>query len=265
MGVGYLFGCLMSILLWKLDRHKFFCKIHSRISNRIKNKFFLQIIYILLIIIVGLLVINISGNELINAITGFLVIEISNTERKTVIKKVAEKMEFYNTLSLISKSLICGFLAPTIYILLIGNVGGIIYTLIYYINDDEDLEWFNTIFNILNIVPTLVGGLVLYIVYISRNKTLKINFKGDFLINLIINPLLNIYIIAAYIESVNFYYYVEDKGVHYLKSYGVYQGKIDDICIKDFFTIIYGVCFVIYILFWIYISNMGPIIKVLGK
>ncbi len=112
----------------------------------------------------------------------------------------------------------------------------------------------------LNIIPTLIGGMFLYIVYIIRNKTFKINFKGDFLKNLFTNPLLNIYIFAAYIESVNFYY-IEDKGVHYLKSYGVYQGKIDDLCVKDFLTVIYGVCFIFFVIFWIYIINKGSILK----
>jgi len=100
----------------------------------------------------------------------------------------------------------------------------------------------------------------LYIVYVVRNKTFKINFKGDFFINVFTNPLLNIYILAAYIESVNFYY-IEDKGVHYLKSYGVYQGKIDDLCVKDFLTVIYGVCFIYYVIFWIYMVNKGSMIK----
>ncbi|MEG0307331.1 MAG: hypothetical protein RR636_05260 [Clostridium sp.] len=262
MGVGYLFGCLISILLWKLDRHQIFSKIHIKINSKIKSKFLLQFIYILVIVLVSLLLINVSNNELINAIVAFFVIEISNSERRTVIRKNFEKMEFYNTLSLTSKALICGFLAPIIYILIIGNIGGIIYTLVYYISDDGKLDGFNSILNILNIIPTIVCSLVLYIIYIIRNKTSKINFKGDFLINLVTNPLLNIYILAAYIESVNFYYYVEDKGVHYLRSYGIYQGKIDDMCVKDFLTIMYGICFMNYILFWIYIINMGPIIKI---
>ncbi len=156
--------------------------------------------------------------------------------------------------------MICGFLAPLIYILIIGNGGGVIYTLIYYISDDESLKFINGILNVLNIIPTLIGGMFLYIVYIIRNKTFKINFKGDFLKNLFTNPLLNIYIFAAYIESVNFYY-IEDKGVHYLKSYGVYQGKIDDLCVKDFLTVIYGVCFIFFVIFWIYIINKGSILK----
>jgi hypothetical protein len=136
------------------------------------------------------------------------------------------------------------------------------YTLIYYISDDEELKFINSILNMLNLIPTLIGGMFLYIIYVIRNKTFKINFKGDFLINLFTNPLLNIYILAAYIESVNFYY-IQDKGVHYLKSYGVYKGKIDDLSVKDFLTVIYGVCFIVYIIFWIYMVNKGSMIKLL--
>jgi hypothetical protein len=220
----------------------------------------LQVLYLILIIALGLMISLISNNELVNAIVAFFVIEISNSERKTVVKRGTEKKEFYNTLSLISKSLVCGFLAPLIYILIIGNGGGVIYTLIYYVSDGEELKFIHSILNGLNIIPTIIGEVFLYIIYVIRNKTFKINFKGDFFINLFTNPLLNIYILAAYIESVNFYY-IQDKGVHYLKSYGVYQGKIDDLCVKDFLTVIYGICFVTYIIFWIYMVNEGSMIK----
>ncbi len=251
---------MLSILFWKFDRHRLAIKVNEKFSAKIRSKVVLQWVYFILIPTVGVIISLISNREIVNAIVAFFVIEISNSERKTVIKKSTEKKEFYNTLSLISKSLICGFLAPLIYILIIGNGGGVIYTLIYYISDDESLKFINGILNVLNIIPTLIGGMFLYIVYIIRNKTFKINFKGDFLKNLFTNPLLNIYIFAAYIESVNFYY-IEDKGVHYLKSYGVYQGKIDDLCVKDFLTVIYGVCFIFFVIFWIYIINKGSILK----
>lgn len=253
---------MLSILFWKFDRHDLAIKVNEKFSAKIRDKAVLQWVYFILIIILGVIISAISNSEIVNAIVAFFVIEISNSERKTVIKKSTEKKEFYNTLSLISKSLICGFLAPLIYILIIGNTGGVIYTLIYYTSDDEGLKFINSILNMLNIIPTLIGGMFLYIVYVIRNKTFKINFKGDFFINIFTNPLLNIYILAAYIESVNFYY-IQDKGVHYLKSYGVYQGKIDDLCVKDFLTVIYGVCFIFFVIFWIYMVNKGSMIKLI--
>ncbi len=253
---------MLSILFWKFDRHDLAIKVNEKFSVKIRDKAVLQWVYFILIIILGVIISIISDSEIVNAIVAFFVIEISNSERKTVIKKSTEKKEFYNTLSLMSKSLICGFLAPLIYILLIGNTGGVIYTLIYYTSDDEGLKFINSILNMLNIIPTLIGGMFLYIVYVIRNKTFKINFKGDFFINIFTNPLLNIYILAAYIESVNFYY-IQDKGVHYLKSYGVYQGKIDDLCVKDFLTVIYGVCFIFFVIFWIYMVNKGSMIKLI--
>ncbi|WP_346937697.1 hypothetical protein [uncultured Clostridium sp.] len=253
---------MLSILFWKFDRHDLAIKVNEKFSARIRDKSVLQWVYFILIIILGVIISLISNSEIVNALVAFFVIEISNSERKTVIKKSTEKKEFYNTLSLISKSLICGFLAPLIYILIIGNTGGVIYTLIYYTSDDEGLKFINSILNMLNIIPTLIGGMFLYIVYVIRNKTFKINFKGDFFINIFTNPLLNIYILAAYIESVNFYY-IQDKGVHYLKSYGVYQGKIDDLCVKDFLTVIYGVCFIFFVIFWIYMVNKGSMIKLI--
>lgn len=259
MGVGYLFGCLLSILFWKIDRHNIFARAHERINRKIVNKIILQMMYLIFIAFFSLIIWIIPKSEMINAIVAFSVIEISNSERKTIIRKSGEKKEFYNTLSIISKSFISGFLAPMIYIIILGNMGGIIYTLIYYASDDEELKFMNSILNFINIIPTIIGGAFLYFIYVIRNKTFKINFKGDFFVNLFENPLLNIYVLAAYAESVNFYYYKEVNGVHYLKSYGIYQEKIDDICVKDFLTIIYGICIVTYMCFWFYMVTFGEI------
>jgi len=66
---------------------------------------------------------------------------------------------------------------------------------------------------------------------------------------------------SAYIESVNFYYHIGKKNVYYLKSYGVYNSKIDDICVKDFLSVIYAMCFVMYMCFWMYIETYGSILR----
>ncbi|HCW03635.1 MAG TPA: hypothetical protein DGK91_03275 [Clostridium sp.] len=65
--------------------------------------------------------------------------------------------------------------------------------------------------------------------------------------------MLNIDIFGAYIESVNFYYYFNDDGVHYVKSYGEYGKKIDITCIKDYLSITYALAMVYFISFFILI------------
>jgi hypothetical protein len=64
-------------------------------------------------------------------------------------------------------------------------------------------------------------------------------------------PLLNVDILGAYVESVNFYYLHSSKNTDYLKSYGEYTKKIDDVCIKDYLSIGYGICLIIFIIFFI--------------
>ncbi|MEG0772955.1 hypothetical protein [Clostridium sp.] len=252
MGVGYLFGCLLSIIMWKVDRHELFYKFNTLLRKRLKNNAYIQLFYLIFVGVLCLLISLISNKELQNGVVAFLVIEVSNSERKTLINKTIDKKHFYDTLSIISRSLVCGFIAPIVYIICFGNVGGIAYTLIYYISFDSTLSVFNFLNRILNIIPSLITVAILYVIYVPRNKTFKIDFKGDFSTNIIYEPLLNVYILSAYIESVNFYYHIEKKNVHYLKSYGVYTNKINDVSIKDFLSLIYSVCFIVFVAFWLY-------------
>lgn len=252
MGVGYIFGCLFSIILWRVDRHNIFYKMNVFIRKRLQNKVALQLFYSVLIIAISYLVITSKKGEFQNFLVAFFVIEISNSERKTIFGKAVDKKHFYDTLSVISKALVCGFIAPLLYIVLFGNIGGVVYTLVYYISYDSTLILYNYLIKIFNALPSLIAAFILYLIYIPRNKTFKIDFKGDFITNIFYEPLLNIYILSAYIESVNFYHHFEKKKVHYLTSYGVYTNKIDEGAIKDFLSLIYGVSFVIFISFWAY-------------
>jgi hypothetical protein len=252
MGVGYLFGCLFSVILWRVDRHEVFYKFNSLIRKNLKREIYIQIFYFLFIGIICFLFSIVSNKEIQNAMVAFIVIEISNSERKSLLNKTADKKHFYDTLSIISRSLTCGFIAPILYIICFGNLGGLAYTLIYYVSFDSTLIVFTLLNRLLNIIPSLITVAILYFIYVPRNKTFKIDFKGDFITNLVYEPLINVYILSAYIESINFYYHVERKNVHYLKSYGVYTNKIDDISIKDFLSLIYSICFIVFIAFWLY-------------
>ena len=84
--------------------------------------------------------------KLYNAITAFIVIDISNTERKNL--NHTEKKYFYDTMSTISRALICGFIAPLFYIIILGNGAAIVFTLIYNLSLDEDLNIIGTFLSI---------------------------------------------------------------------------------------------------------------------
>lgn len=253
MGIGYIVGCLVSIMLWRVDRQNIFYKINTFLEKILRNKLFIKILYIFIIISICLLISQIRYLELNNFITAFLVIDISNTEKKNLKQK--EKFKFYDSISIISRAVVCGFIAPLLIIILLGNIYGIAYMLIYNISlVYEELDGFKILFTISTIFPALIVEILLYIVYLCRNKKSKIDFKGDYLINCFVRPLLNVDILGAYIESVNFYYLYSSKNTDYLKSYGEYTKKIDEISVKDYLSIAYGICLIFFVIFYIMIK-----------
>ena len=190
---------------------------------------------------------HIKGNEVFNAITTFIVIDISNTERKNL--NHTERKHFYDTISTISRALVCGFIAPLLYIIALGNNASIVFILLYNFSLDEELNILGICKSLAITIPALMAETFLYMIYVFRNKKLKIEFKGDYINNFYRIPLLNLDILAAYVESVNFYCYYNSNNMHYLKGYGNYAGKIDDACIKDYLSISYSICFILFTAF----------------
>lgn len=258
MRAGYLLGGTLSLLLYKVDRRKVASLFKSMLKKKIKNEEAIQVIYLLLTILVSVAIGLIPENEAINGIVAFSVLEISGAtwglNIKALIKSTSERKIFYRILILLGKSLVATFITPLMIILLFGNGPAVAYGMIYFLFKDINHGLGERLLNILFIIPSLIGDGLLYLVYICRNKTLKINFKGEFFENLLYMPLLNVYILGAYIETVNFYHIENCEVVHYLKSYGVYQGKIDEVAIKDLVTIIYGVAGAAFVLFIILIN-----------
>ena len=250
MGIGYIIGCIFSILLWKVDRQFYFLRINKIINRLLKNKILVHGFYILFIFTIIYLFSLVKHQEFSNFLTAFIVIDISNTERENLIKR--DKVHFYDSISTISRALVCGFTAPLFYILCFGNIFGMLFMLMYNINfsieDSPIIKW---IYNALLIIPCIITEIPLFIVYIFRNKKLVIEYKGDFFSNSVFRPILNVDILAAYMESVKFYYYFSNEEIDYLKSYGDYNNNIDEISIKDYLGIAYGVCLVVFVVFFI--------------
>ena len=248
MGLGYIVGCFFSIILWKINRRNIICTFNLFLRKFITNSTMAEVIYIIIAVVCvnGL---SVFRSEAINAVTAFIVIDISNTERKNL--NIRDKTHFYDSISTISKALVGGFVAPLFYVLMLGNGLGVAYMLLYNLCYTKSYSFLRFLFNILTIIPSAITQVLLYVVYLARNRRLSIDFKGDYLINCITRPLLNIDIFGAYIESVNFYYYFHNNDVHYVKSYGEYTNKIDIVCIKDYLSITYGIAMAYFILFFI--------------
>jgi hypothetical protein len=249
LGIGYAIGCLLSILLWKIDRELFFNKMINIFHKIIRNCIIEQIVYGLIILILYFLLKNIKSNEYFNAITAFLIINISNTERKNL--KISGVIYFSDSISNISRSLISGFIAPLLYITLLGNWAAFIFAIIYYLSLGSSYKLFEVCYIFLSIIPCLIVDLILYIIYIIKNREFYISFSGSFLRNLFINPYLNADILAAHLESVNFYYHYKKTHSEYLKCYGKYSHSIDNKCIKNYLNITYFLCIFTYIIFFI--------------
>lgn len=253
MGIGYVLGCFLSIIVWKCDRQKLFYRINQYLEKIIQNKILFQLLYILIILLVCVFMSMIGPRELNNFITAFLVIDISNTEKKNLRQR--EKVKFYDSISIISRSIVGGFIAPLLLIVFFGNNVSLVYMLIYNISQlDESFIIFKILFTALTIIPSLIAESFLYFIYLFRNKKSGVDFKGDFFLNFIKRPLLNVDILGAYVESVNFYYLYSTKNTDYLKSYGEYTKKIDEVCVKDYLSIGYGICLTVFIIFFILIK-----------
>lgn len=249
-------GCLLSVLLWKFDRPYFIKKMDKILENRIHNRTVIQITYILIMILLTIVLKKLESREIYNAVTAFLVIDISNTERKNL--SLSEKADFYNSISTVTRSGICGFIAPLFYIIILGNYFGIMYMLVYNIRFNDDNKLFVWIWTTLTIIPSLIMEIFLYVIYIVLNRELKIDFKGEYFINTITNPLLNINILAAYVVGINFYYYYSSKNVNYFKSYGKYRNKIEYEDIKNYLSISYVNCIMTFAIFYLVIYIKTP-------
>lgn len=258
MGIGYIFGCLLSIILWRINRQAIFLSINKLLYSLFRNEIVIYALYFL--IVFGLIFLNYYNpymeikmySEIYNFFTAFLVIDISCTERENLNKK--EKVRFYDSISNISRAIVCGFTAPLLLVAIFGNIYGIIYSIFYNLSSlSSEENVLNKMIIILNIVPCAITNIILYIVYVLKNKSTKVDFKGDFGINLITRPLLNVDIMAACLEKVNFYYYYTSRKTDYIKSYGNYNKKIDEACIKDYLGIAYTVCLLLFIIFYVLI------------
>ncbi|MCY6483705.1 hypothetical protein OW763_05000 [Clostridium aestuarii] len=219
--------------------------------RKINNRILIQIIYIGAVILISFLLEKIQFKELYNGLTAFLVIDISNTERKSLEKK--EKINFYNSISIITRSLVCGFTSPLLYIIIFGNYFAIAYMIIYYIRFNEENTILMWIWMIFTIIPSLLVQLFLYIIYIFRHKKISIEFEGDYFNSVFKRPLLNVNILAAYVESINFYFYYSKDDSNYFKSYGKYKKTIEYEDVKNYLGIAYIICIIIFILFFSFI------------
>ncbi|MDT8716633.1 hypothetical protein IAI10_08185 [Clostridium sp. 19966] len=246
-----MFGCLISIVLWKVDRSYFFKGIDRFLVRIVKKIHIAEYTYLFGLVILIFIHIR-APEEIYDLLTLLIVIDISNAERKNVMEK---DTHFYASISTISRAVVTGFIAPLFYIIILGNKAAIVYFLIANIWESNDYKILRSLYNIMTIIPAMLTQPFLYSVYIFRNKIIKIDFKGDYTLNCVIRPLLNIDIFGAYIEKVNFYYYFSLEGINYIKNYGQYENKIEISCIKDYLSIAYCICILAFAVFYMITVN----------
>lgn len=256
--MGYLIGLCLCILVWKVDRNYIWHRFIRKRAIKDKHVEIVQCLLIVIAVGIGYLYYYLGrrfeNNDIVNAVTIFLTIELNISGKKEASNKKKKKKNFYRNLSSISDMFIFKIVAPLIYIAILGNCAGIIYTYFYYASSDKRFKLINHIFEFFNIIPSIYAGGILYIIYILRNRTIKISFNGEYFRNLLLSPMLNIYIMAAYIESVNFYYIVQNKKINYMKVYGEYQCKIDMLCITDYLSIAYGIAAITFAIFMLIVK-----------
>lgn len=250
MGIGYVLGCLISILLWKIDSQKIFRNVDDKLTKIFKNKIVVEIIYLFFIISLFFIYDFLGTSEYMNFITAFLVINICSIEIYDL--NLDDKIQCYKSFSLLTKGILCGFVAPLFYIVIFkNNYFGVVYFIIYQLYEINDYKVIDFLFRITTIIPSLILQGIYYSIYIFRNGTRKIDFKGDYLENMIKTPALNLDVIAAYIENINFFYYCQKGNTSYIRSYGDFDLKIEKRCIKDYLNIIYSVLLFMFIVFLI--------------
>lgn len=249
-----MFGCFISIILWKIERVKFFTILDTILIKVLKKEYLAECVYFF--ILAAFLMLHIAlPREICNFITLFLIIDISNVERKNVLE---EDTHFYASISIISRAMVSGFIAPIIYVATLGNKAAIIYFFLSNLSKVNEYRICTFIYNTMTIIPAALTQPFLYFIYIFRNKVLEIDFKGDYLENFILRPLLNIDILGAYIEKSNFYFYFSLDGINYMKNYGEYENKITSTNIKDYLSIAYCICILSFAVFYIIIiKNNG--------
>ncbi len=248
MGIGYIFGCLISIFLWRINRQGIFLKLDRKFARFIPSIVLRDEIYLLATIILALMFFMIGRGEIFNFVTAFAVIDVSNTERESV--EMEGITPSHRQLISLSEALICGFIAPLAAIMLFGNWAGIFYVGISFIRELHPRRAVLFIYNVLNIVPCMVLNIVLYIIYMLKQKTLYADFQGDFLKNLFIDPLLNIYIISSQLEGVNLYHYFLKNDRCYIKKYGTYTDECSVEALKNYLSIVYAICLIYFVAFY---------------
>lgn len=254
--MGYSFGCLLSILMWNFDREKNIEKLLKYIKKGENvswiDYFLFSVLFVTLFSILELF----FSKEVYNFLTIFLVINFSSTEKKNV--NICRGKVLDEGIFNISSATVCGFIAPLFYIMLFHNIIGVIYVILIMGNSNFENKYLNNLVKTLNVIPTIIAQVLLSICNIGKIKEIKGVFNKQYMKNILINPLLNLDILASHFYNFNFYYYTKINGNTYIKSYGANKGKkINEEAIKDYQKCAYTCCFIFFVVFilWFMITK----------
>ncbi|SHH43854.1 hypothetical protein SAMN02745196_00376 [Clostridium collagenovorans DSM 3089] len=227
----------------------------TKIKNKIQNQFIALILMIVpcCVMIACLDIVSSQYRvirEIYNAITVFFSINLYEEEYELC--KYYSRIKLYRVFQSISVVLIRSFITPFLCIIIFGNSVALIYLYIAVIHSLYKNNVLKNIVKIFDVIPGIIGSFILYLVYVYKTRSFKINFKNRFFTNAIKNPYLNINIIGAAIENVNMYYCEEKKHqISYIESYGEYKKKINIYYIEEYRELIDILCFLSFIIFYL--------------
>lgn len=262
----YILGFLFSILFWRFNKLYIFNYMDLKISTFIKNNYVVQAIHITFACIITYFMYFLGNNlnvyfsgfnlELIdtfnfyNLIAGFFILNISSSEKKII--ELNENITFDNSIKKLSESMVYGFSCPILVLLLTNNTIAIFVSIILIIGDKEDYIIIKYIRNILCILPALLSFSIIYIIYLLKGSDKyygKPNFNNHFVKNIIHNPIHNINILAAHMESTYFYHHYSVDSSYEIFKHGSSNKEPNKDNIVHYISVLYINCLVIFLLF----------------
>ncbi len=210
---GYILGILISFLFARFNKKLFIHKIQFLFYKLFNKKEIYEIILVLYIIIISIIIsllcitinkFNSQSNitlikqfNFYNFFTMLLLLNFSFAE-KLILKSNDENCHKF--ISLISRSLVLGFIAPLLYIGIFNNFIALVICFLLSL-DVKKTTYIKYLYNFLCILPSVITSIFLIFILVITKKINQLNFKNMFLKNFLIDPLINVEIIMITLQG----------------------------------------------------------------
>ena len=132
-----------------------------------------------------------------NFFTMFILLNFSSTEKLTLKSNDENCHKF---ISLISRSLVLGFISPLLYIGVFNNFIALVICFLLSLNIKKT-TFIKYLYNFLCILPSIITSIFLIFILVITKKINQLNFKNMFFKNLLIDPLINVEIIMITLQG----------------------------------------------------------------